>query len=123
MLRDKTIGDRLRRRQGSQGFALARGMGCAYTMRIIYPCGAPVSRANSALASPKKPANLSINSELLEKARGLGINLSSTLEERLGELVRQAEAQQWLKENRKALDRYNASVEKYGVFGEEFRSF
>ena len=82
-----------------------------------------MSRANSALASPKKPANLSINSELLEKARGLGINLSSTLEERLGELVRQAEAQQWLKENRKALDRYNASVEKYGVFGEEFRSF
>jgi len=73
--------------------------------------------------SAKRPTNLSINAGLLEKARRLGINLSSTLEERLGELVRRAEAQQWLKENRKALDRYNTSVEKHGVFGEEFRTF
>ena len=39
----------------------------------------------------KRPANLSINAKLLERP-GLKINLSQTLEERLAEIVREAEA-------------------------------
>ncbi|MAR90076.1 MAG: hypothetical protein CML06_04230 [Pseudomonadales bacterium] len=38
--------------------------------------------------APKKPTNVSINSDLLSKAKALKINLSSTLESALIELVR-----------------------------------
>lgn len=38
----------------------------------------------------KKPTIVSINSDLLRQAKALHINLSSTLEERLAEMVREA---------------------------------
>lgn len=33
------------------------------------------------------------------------------------------EAQQWLKENAKAIEAYNEHVSENGVFGEEYRTF
>ena len=71
----------------------------------------------------KKPANLSIDAELLREARRLGINLSRTLEERLSELVRGARASQWLEDNREALDAYNRHIEKHGTFSDKLRRF
>lgn len=71
----------------------------------------------------KRPANLTINAKLLEKARRLGINLSQTLEERLLEVVREAEAGEWLAANRKAIDAYNARIEHEGVWSDKLRSF
>lgn len=71
----------------------------------------------------KRPANLTINAKLLDKARRLGINLSQTLEERLAEVVREAEANEWLAENRKAIDAYNARIERDGVWSDKLRSF
>ena len=55
-------------------------------------------------SGPKKPANLSINAELLQQAKELNINLSQTLEQHLAEIVRQARREQWLSENKEALD-------------------
>ncbi|HEU4617501.1 MAG TPA: type II toxin-antitoxin system CcdA family antitoxin [Gammaproteobacteria bacterium] len=42
----------------------------------------------------KRPINLSINEDLIEKARGLGVNVSAFLEQRLAEevVLRQREA-------------------------------
>ena len=71
----------------------------------------------------KRPANLTINAELLDKARRLKINLSRTLEARLVQLVREAEAEAWLVANRKAIDAYNARVERDGVWSDKLRSF
>lgn len=71
----------------------------------------------------KRPANLTISAKLLDKARRLGINLSRTLEERLAEMVRQAEADEWLAANRKAIEAYNARVEREGVWSDKLRSF
>lgn len=71
----------------------------------------------------KKPTNLSINSDLLMQAKALHINLSSTLEERLAELVREARQKQWLEENRAAIDDYNRRVEQKGVFSDGLRRF
>ncbi len=72
---------------------------------------------------PKKPANLSINAELLQQARELNINLSQTLEQHLAEIVRQARREQWLAENREALDAYNRRVEVRGVYSDGLRRF
>ena len=73
--------------------------------------------------SVKRTANLTINAKLLDKAKHLGINLSRTLEERLAQLVREAEAQEWLAANRKAIDAYNARVEREGVWSDKLRGF
>ncbi|MEW5790723.1 MAG: type II toxin-antitoxin system CcdA family antitoxin [Pseudomonadota bacterium] len=73
--------------------------------------------------APKKPANLSINSDLLRQARALKINLSQTLEERLAELLREARRSQWLEENQAALDAYNRHIERHGPFSDGLRQF
>jgi len=71
----------------------------------------------------KRPTNLSINADLLDKARKLGVNLSQTLEDRLVEVVREAERRDWLKNNRKAIDAYNDRVNRDGVWSDGIRGF
>lgn len=73
--------------------------------------------------APKKPANVSINSDLLAKARELKINLSATLEAALVERVNARQRELWKHENKEAIDAYNAMVEEQGVFSDELRSF
>jgi antitoxin CcdA len=73
--------------------------------------------------APKKPANLSINSDLLVKARELNINLSATLEEALAEQLKQKQRELWRKRNAKAIQAYNRFVKKQGIFSDELRSF
>lgn len=74
-------------------------------------------------AAPKRAANLSINSDLLRRTRELNINLSAILERALKEELSKREAQQWVEENRPAIERYNNFVEQHGCFGDEFREF
>lgn len=74
-------------------------------------------------SAPKKPTNLSLNSDLLKKARELEINLSSSLEEALEGIVRRRLGERWLAENREAIASYNEHVEAHGVFSDGLRSF
>lgn len=73
--------------------------------------------------APKKATNLSVNSDLLKKAKDLDINLSSTLEQALAELVKTKQQEAWLKENREAIEKYNSHVEEHGVFSDGLRNF
>jgi antitoxin CcdA len=73
--------------------------------------------------APKKPANLSINSDLLVKARELNINLSATLEAALVARLQQKQREHWRKQNAKAIQAYNRFVEAQGIFSDELRSF
>ncbi len=73
--------------------------------------------------SPKKPTNVSINCDLLEKARELNINLSATLEQALAEQVRAGQRTQWLRENADAIEAYNLFVESNGTFSDTVRKF
>ena len=73
--------------------------------------------------APKKPTNLSINSDLLKKAKNLKINLSATLENALTQIVKEKQEQEWLEANKQAIHNYNELVEKNGVFSKELRSF
>lgn len=74
-------------------------------------------------ARVKRPANVSVRSDLLDMARRHEINLSRALEERLEELVRQKERDAWLERNRAAIEAYNRRVEREGVFSEGLRTF
>lgn len=75
------------------------------------------------LQAPKRPANLSVNGDLLNKAKELDINLSATLELALAEALREKQRAQWLAENKIAIGAYNDHVEKHGVFSDGLRSF
>lgn len=73
--------------------------------------------------APKKPTNLSINSDLLSKARAQKINLSATLERALAQQLRQSEREKWKSDNREAIEALNELVEKHGLFSDSFRDF
>ena len=71
----------------------------------------------------KKPTNVSINGDLLKRARELEINLSALLERALVDYLRQHAGDQWLQENREAIAKYNELVEANGVFSGGIRRF
>ncbi len=71
--------------------------------------------------APKKPTNLSVNSDLLKKARALKINLSATLEQALALQVKTTARDTWLKENKEAISALNNLAEKNGLFSDSFR--
>ena len=73
--------------------------------------------------APKKAANLSINADLLTKAKELNINLSATLEQALIDALKKRLKDQWLAENQAAIEAYNEHVEEHGVFSDELRTF
>lgn len=71
----------------------------------------------------KRPANLSINSDLLARARELGINLSGALEEALVDRLARHRRRDWIDSNRTAIRSYNRRVEAEGSYGDRMRRF
>ena len=80
-------------------------------------------RTSHDLSAPKKPTNVTVNSDLLKQAKELDINLSAALEQKLVELVRQKQSAAWLAENQAAITEYNRYVEEHGTFADDLRSF
>ena len=71
----------------------------------------------------KRAANLSVDEQLLDRAKRLGLNLSQVLETGLSRAIRERESEEWLERNRAALEAYNRQVEEHGVFSDGLRSF
>jgi len=75
------------------------------------------------LDAPKKPINLSVNSDLLAKAKALGINLSRYFEESLSDAIREEQRRRWEAENAEAMEERNRFVEAHSGFWSRFRNF
>lgn len=75
------------------------------------------------ISAPKKPTNLTVNSDLLSQARALEVNLSAVFEQALAKEVRRLRAKAWLAENQQAIKAYNADVDEAGTFSAGLRSF
>ncbi len=73
--------------------------------------------------APKKPTNLSVNSDLLNKAKALKINLSATLEAALLNELKADRRELWLAENKEALDACNNLADTHGLFADKHRVF
>ena len=73
--------------------------------------------------APKKPTNLTLNSDLLHKARELDINLSAELEGALEEIVRRRLSEQWLADIWVAFGCFFVEVGAEGVFSDAVRGF
>ena len=74
-------------------------------------------------SAPKRPTNVSINEDLLAKARDLGVNLSQTLEDSLKARVVEERRKRWLEDNKAAFAACNDHFEKYGLWSDGFRMF
>ena len=74
-------------------------------------------------SAPKRAANVSIRSDLLDAARLAQVNLSATLETALIEELKLIRHRMWRAENREAIAAYNDYVQESGVFSEGVRSF
>ena len=73
--------------------------------------------------APKKPTNLTVNSDLLSQAKDYKINLSATLETALAAALKSKKTELWKEENREAIESYNTLLEEYGLFSDEIRMF
>ena len=73
--------------------------------------------------APKKPTNLSVNSDLLNEAKALKINLSATFEAALLHELKAARRQKWLAENKQAIDACNKLADTHGLFADKHRVF
>ena len=71
----------------------------------------------------KKATNVSINSDLLLKAKKLKINLSATLEAALIEKVNIKQRELWKQKNQEAVDAYNQQIAEKGVFSDGLKLF
>ena len=74
-------------------------------------------------AATKKATNLSLNSDLLSKARRSNINLSALLEHALIDELRKLERSSWLSKNKAAIDELNDLADKNGLFSDTYRKF
>ena len=71
----------------------------------------------------KKTTTVTIDSNLLKKAKEYKVNLSKTLEESLLSLIKEKQKQNWLQKNAKAISSYNEQVDKNGIFSDTLRGF
>lgn len=63
----------------------------------------------------KKRASFTIREDILRDARELGINASQEAEKGIKAAVRQAKKEQWIEENRSAIDAHNKRIERDGL--------
>jgi len=75
------------------------------------------------LHAKKKATNLSINSDLLKKAKELHINISNSLEKTLIELIKEQEIKNWEVQNKTSINSYNERIAKHDSFSDGLRSF
>ena len=75
------------------------------------------------LSSSRRPANLSIDAELLTLAKQVGVNISRSAEVGIKEAVSKKLHEQWRNDNKSALISSNQFVEENGLPLQKYRSF
>lgn len=71
----------------------------------------------------RQNVNLSIERELLTKARDAGMNLSRTLSRAIDEELRRFAASRWQEENAEGINTLNRISEETGCFSDDYRNF
>ena len=71
----------------------------------------------------RQSVNLSLDTGVVEAARGVGVNLSQISEEALSREVQRIRAAQWQEDNREWIEANNRWVEKNGLPLDKYRMF
>ena len=72
--------------------------------------------------APKKPTNLSLNSDLVQKAKEENINISSIVEQAIADELKMRKEFEWKTENKKSIEDYNEFTTRVGCFSDGLRS-
>ncbi len=72
---------------------------------------------------PRKSTSLSLDADLIARAKDAGVNLSRAAEAGIEEEVRKAEAARWADENQHAIEAYNRRVEQDGLPLDAYRKW
>lgn len=73
--------------------------------------------------APKRAINLSLNSQVLDLAKEMGLNISQTVDQLLAAEVQRLYWERWQADNAEAIGHYNARVERDGLFSDAHRTF
>ena len=73
--------------------------------------------------APKRAVNLSLNSQVLDLAKEMGMNISQTVDQLLSAEVQRQYWQRWQTDNAQAIAEYNARIEREGLFSDRVRTF
>ena len=71
----------------------------------------------------KKATNVTLNADVLDAAKALGINVSQVCDQRLREVVAQELQRRWRSEHADFIAAYNTTVEQEGLPLDTWRSF
>ncbi len=73
--------------------------------------------------APKKATNLSLNANVLQAARDMGLNISKTVDTLLAEEVKRRYWEKWNEDNKEAMVAYNERVATYGLPLAKYRTW
>ena len=73
--------------------------------------------------APKRAINLSLNSQVLDLAKEMGMNISQTVDRLLTEEVQRVYWERWQHDNAAAIAAYNERIEREGLFSDRVRTF
>ncbi len=73
--------------------------------------------------SAKRPINLSLNAEVLDTAKSMGMNVSATVDALLTAEVTRLYWERWNDDNKEAIAHYNARIEREGLPLARYRTF
>ena len=73
-----------------------------------------MAKNKSQLAPLRRSVNLTIRSDVIEAAKELRLNASKAAEAGIADAVRRAREEQWLQENRAAIEAHNERIEREG---------
>ena len=83
----------------------------------------PVMNSIVTSAAAKKRTNLSLDTNLLQEAKSLGINLSQSAETGIAEAIKQRKQALWLRNNAEAITSSNEFINQNGLPLAQYRSF
>ena len=73
--------------------------------------------------APRRAVDQSLNAEVPDLSREMGMNISQTVDALLTETALKQYRQRWNSGNKEAIDHDNARVERHGLFPDRYRSF
>ncbi|MGN6149969.1 MAG: type II toxin-antitoxin system CcdA family antitoxin [Rhizomicrobium sp.] len=74
-------------------------------------------------AGSKRAVNVSVDTDILDMAKAMNINLSQTLEEALRRRTQDERDRRFQDEHRGAIEAHNRFIEKNGIWSKKYRSW
>lgn len=71
----------------------------------------------------KRATNVTIDADLLTRARALGLNVSSAVEDGLRARIREEEIRRWHEDSKDAIEALNKETREHGLWTDRWRRF